>query len=153
MLKLALMAAILGAGAAADASSRCAGETYTRTVVTVTINTVGAVGFPQSGQVSIRPATGAARSYNLDSNEIVQYYESDANRRAIVGLGAYEQTNYPVLARYVGTNYQGDLVRVLRDPNRRRQSGNEMRVWMGPGYPWDRQFRFIDVVCSVVIDP
>lgn len=153
MTKIVFFLLALAFGSTASATIQCAGETYNGTIVTVDLRTVGAVGAPADGRVSIYPYTGGTKSYTLERNEIVQFFEDIVGTRAYVGLAAYELTNNPVKVRYVGRNYSGNLVTVLRNPNRARVAGNEMRVWRGSPYAGNEQYRFQDVVCKVFLDP
>jgi len=97
-------------------------------------------------------ASGEKQAFALKQNEIVQFFENADTNNAMVGLAAYSELNNPIWIKYVGKNYDGDLLEILRDPNRAKQQGNEMRVWKGPGYGPNEQYQFMDVVCSVVID-
>ncbi len=139
----------------AHAITTCAGETFTGTIVTVTVLTAGATGAVQGGLVSISPSNEPARNYALKREEITQYFESTSEdgRHAVVGLAAYVNRENPVSIRYSGTNFQDDMTSVLRNPSRAREAGNEMRVWKGPGFPADQQHQFKDVVCQVTLDP
>lgn len=149
MFRFALAMGLVAFGFSAEASIRCAGETYSHTIVLVSVRTVGAVGSP----VDVRVRVNNQALYTVEHNEIVQFFQDLNGSRAYVGLGAYYDNNFPVTIRYTGQNYTGDLTRVLRDPNRRRQSGNEMRVWQGGNHEWGDQYRFRDVVCHVELDP
>lgn len=153
-MKNLILAALLFAPISGQAAE-CAGETYSGTIVKVEIEVVGTMGGILGGKVRIEPKNEPVRTYELRREDIVQYYESldgDDTERAIVGLGAYVDTNYPVSIRYVGRNYYDDLTKVLRDPSRSKQSGNAMHVWKGPGYAGGDQHSFKDVVCSVIND-
>lgn len=153
MLKLALALFLLPASAFAH--TECAGETYTGIIVKVSINTVGTMGGITGGEVNITSKEGATRSYSIKAEEIAQFSESldGEPERAIVGLGAYIEADYPVQIRYVGKNHDYDLVKVLRNPSRKKQAGNMMRVWKGPGFAGGEQHSFADVVCVVTLDP
>lgn len=151
-MKTTLVLALMTLSQSAFAYVTCAGETYAGRTVQVTIETVGSMGSPQSGTVHFVDANGATSSYVLKQEEIVQFFENADGPAAIVGLAAYSELNNPVWIKYVGKNYEGDLIQVLRDPNRKKQSGNEMRVWKGPGYGPTEQNQFMDVVCSVSLD-
>lgn len=150
---IALAAMILSAHA--QAHTVCAGETYGGTVVTISVDTAGTLGAVQSGQVSIAPAGEPVRTYELKKEEITQFFESnsDDGQKTLVGLTAYVGSENPVSIRYSGTNFQDELLGVLRNTGRVHESGNEMRVWKGPGYTADQQHQFRDVVCSVTLDP
>jgi hypothetical protein len=105
--------------------------------------------------VTINSSNEESRSYALNRSDIAQFYEntSDDSRRAIVGLVAYVNGENPVSIRYSGTNFQDNLPQILRDPSRIRESGNEMRVWKGPGFPAELQHQIRDVVCQVSLQP
>lgn len=151
-----ILLAALALAPSARALTICSGETFSGTVVTVTVITAGATGAVQSGNVSIVPSSGeASRAYEIKREDISQFFESqsDDGRRAVVGLAAYVNRDNPVSIRYSGTNYQENLLNVLRNPNRPKEGGNEMRVWKGPGFPADQQHQFRDVVCQVTLDP
>lgn len=147
--------ATLALAPSAHALTICSGETFSGTVVTVTVLTAGATGTVQNGTVTIAPAAEAPRAFEIKREEISQFFESqsDDGRRAVVGLAAYVNRDNPVSIRYSGTNYQDNLLNVLRNPARPKEAGNEMRVWKGPGYPADQQHQFRDVVCQVTLDP
>ncbi|MBS1971906.1 MAG: hypothetical protein JSU04_16465 [Bdellovibrionales bacterium] len=130
----------------------CAGETFGGKVVTVTVETTGTMAAPNRGEVTMMETDGQVSAYELKHEEIVQFFESDDSHKAIVGLAAYQNLNNPIWIKYVGENYEGDLIKVLRDPNRKKQNGNEMRVWRGPGFGPDQQSQFTDVVCSISLD-
>jgi len=153
-ISIIALAALL-ASTKAYAFTVCSGETFSGTIVTVTIATAGTKGSVQGGSVTIAPAAEPARSFELKSEEITQFFESNSDdfRKAVVGLAAYANGENPVSIRYTGTNFQEDLVLALRNPSRSKESGNEMRVWKGPGFPSDKQHQFRDVVCQVTLDP
>lgn len=151
MLKLALALTLLPLPSLA---SECLGETYGGIVVKVEVNTMGTMGSITGGRVTITEKDGAERSYAIKAEEISQFFEADSDTSgegAIVGLSAYLDAEYPVSIRYVGKNYENPL-RSLKDPSRRKQGGNYMRVWKGPGFAGGDQHSFADVVCSIVID-
>ncbi len=139
----------------AHALTICSGETFSGTMVTVTIVTTGATGAVQSGSVTIAPSGDVSRGYEIKKEEISQFFESqsDDGRNAVVGLVAYINRDNPVSIRYSGTNYQENLKNVLRNPMRPKEQGNEMRVWKGHGYPAEHQLQFRDVVCQVTLEP
>lgn len=154
-MKNLLLAALLILPAPAFAYTECAGETYTGTIVKVTVNTVGTMGAVTGATVYLEENGMNPRYYEITAEEIPQFYETvnADNSKAVVGLSAYVESNFPVQIRYTGTNYQEDLVNVLRSPGRKKQPGNYMRVWKGPGFAGDQQHSFYDVVCSVTLDP
>ncbi len=153
-LNLLALAVTLFAGTYAQAYIMCGGETYGGDVVIVSIRTAGVMGMPQGGQVSIYFDGGGTFAYAIRRQEIVQFYEDQG--RAVVGLGAYVNSQGPVQIRYVGRNFnvdtEGEMIQTLRS-RRTRISGNEMRVWRGPGYSYSSRYLFRDVVCSVQINP
>lgn len=130
----------------------CAGETYSGKVVEVTIETQGPMSQASRGLVHITDVDGKVTNYDLRKEEIVQFFESVDDQRAIVGVSAYESLNNPIWIKYVGKNYDGDLLKALRDPARKKIEHNEMRVWRGPGYGPDQQSQFTDVVCNISLD-
>lgn len=154
-MKNLILAALVALPAPAFAYTECAGETYTGTIVTVTVNTVGTMGAVTGASVKVEPKNEPPREYVIEADEIPQFFESvnDDYSRAFVGLSAYVENNYPVQIRYVGVNYEGSLTKVLRTPGRQKQSGNYLRVWKGPGFADGQQHSFADVVCSVSLDP
>ncbi len=153
MLKVKILCALfMCLPASLQAYTICAGETYTGTMVVVTINTVGSMGVPQDGLVTITPKNEATRSYTLNKADIVQFFEAGDEKIAFIGLAAYQATENPVWIKYHGKNYDVDPVQELRDPKHVKQRGNEMRVWKGPGYSGSDQFQFTDVVCTVGMD-
>lgn len=151
-LKLATLVLSLMATTPAMAYMNCAGETLAGKIVEVSVETVGTMGSPTQGLVKTTEVNGQVSSYELKREEIVQFFETVDSKRAIVGLAAYQEMNNPIWIKYVGENYEGDLVKALRDPARKKQSGNEMRVWRGPGFGADQQSQFTDVVCSISLD-
>jgi len=155
MWKLIATVTLIALPAPAWAFVECAGETHAGTIVQVSINTQGTMGFVTGGEVTITPKTGAGRSYKIKSDEIPQFFESiDGNpERAIVGLAAYINYDFPVQIRYVGKNHDFDLVKVLRTPGRKKELRNSMIVWKGPGFSGSEQHSFADVVCNVSLDP
>lgn len=155
MWKLAVLVTTIALPVPALAFIECAGETHGGTIVQVSVNTQGTMGYVTGGEVTITPKTGAARSYKIKSDEIPQFFESvDGNHeRAIVGLSAYINYEFPVQIRYVGKNYDFDLMKVLRTPGRKKEPGNSMIVWKGPEFADSEQHSFADVVCSVSLDP
>jgi hypothetical protein len=155
MFKIGLLSVFLILPTTAQAHFSCAGETYTGIIVQVDITTVGTMGYVKGGEVTITEKDGATRGYQLKEDEIPQAFESidGEPERAIVGLGAYVNYDYPVQIRYVGKNFEEDLVKVLRTPGRKKQAGNAMRVWKGPGFAGGEQHSFADVVCTVTLDP
>lgn len=139
----------------ARAHAECAGETYGNTIVKVEVQTVGTMGGLRGGQVTIVPKDGPERTYEIRRDEIPQFYESTDGEpeRAIVGLAAYLDAEFPVQIRYVGPNTNTDLTRALRNPARKKVPGNSLVVWKGPGFAGDQQYSFTDVVCAVSLDP
>ncbi|WP_413574969.1 hypothetical protein ACLVWU_12005 [Bdellovibrio sp. HCB290] len=134
------------------AYAACVGETYQGKIVIVEIITEGPLAKAQSGMVTVAEAGVGKYTYQLKQEEIAQYFEGGDTSTAMVGLAAYQAGNNPVWIMYRGINYHGDLVGVLRDPARVKQTGNEMRVWRGPGYPADQQSQFTDVVCNFSLE-
>lgn len=150
--RIIILAILLFLPLSVRAYSICAGETYTGIMVVVSINTVGSMGNPQNGTVSITPRGQATQTYDLTSQEIVQFFESADEKTAFIGLAAYQAAENPIWIKYHGKNYEVDPVEELLDPNHIKQRGNEMRVWKGPGYSSSDQFQFTDVVCTVGFD-
>lgn len=150
-----ILLATLFATPTARAITVCAGETFTSTIVTVTVITSGATGSVQQGSVTISPPNGPMVTYKIEKEDISQFFESqnDNGSRAMVGLAAYAGRENPISIRYSGTNYQEELIQVLRNPARLKEPDNEMRVWKGPGFAADQQLQFRDVVCQVTLDP
>lgn len=154
-MKNLILAFLLTLPAPAFAFTECAGETYTGTIVKVTVNTVGTMGSVTGASVRIEPKDEPVREYVIEAGEIPQFFETvnPDGSRAFVGLSAYVEQNFPVQIRYEGTNFYDDLTTVLRTPGRVKQPGNYLRVWKGPGFAGDQQHSFADVVCSVSLDP
>lgn len=151
-LKMMILSLAMTATTPALAYMNCAGETLGGKIVEVAIETEGSMAVPTRGTVKVTETNGQITGYDLKREEIVQFFETVDNKRAIVGLAAYQALNNPIWIKYVGENYEGDLLKALRDPNRKKQSGNEMRVWRGPGFGPDQQSQFTDVVCTIVLD-
>lgn len=154
-MKTLILATILALPLPALAHVSCSGELdRNKTIVNVTINTVGTMGGVTGGTVTVTPVSGPTETYEIRAEEIPQFFEFvDENNQATVGLAAYVELNYPVTIRYVGKNFDGDLTKELRDPSRRKAPGNLMRVWKGPGFPGDQQYTFRDAICTVTLDP
>lgn len=143
------------------AGVECVGETAKEgKIIRVSINTVGTMGYVQKGSVQILDKTlTILAGYELEKEEIPQYFEDciddDCEKNgAIVGLQAYEDTNYNVSIRYFGKDYtyeSKDLVDILRDKKRVKKAGNSMRVWKGDqSLPYENSFYiFKDIVCSL----
>lgn len=153
-MKNMILALLLTMPAPAFAYTQCAGETYTGTIVQVTVNTVGTMGAVTGASVRIEPKDEPAREYVIEADEIPQFFETvdQEGTRAFVGLSAYVESNYPVQFRYEGVNYEEDLTKILRTPGRQKQPNNYLRVWKGSGFAGDQQHSFADVVCSVSFD-
>lgn len=143
------------------AGVECVGETEKEgKIIRVSINTVGTMGYVQKGSVQIldKSLTSLA-GYELEKEEIPQFFEGciddDCEKYgAIVGLQAYEDTNYNVSIRYFGKDYSyvsKALVDILRDKKRLKKAGNSMRVWKGDqNLPYEKAFYvFKDIVCSL----
>lgn len=151
-LKHITLAATILLAKPAFAYVSCAGETYSGKIVEVVIETEGSMAQASRGLINITEANGTVTSYELKKEEIVQFFEAVDDKRAIVGVAAYQSFNNPIWIKYVGENYEGDLLKVLRDPSRKKIEHNEMRVWRGPGYGPDQQSQFTDVVCNISLD-
>lgn len=159
---LGTIISILAIATSAQANIHCAGETYSGTVVQVEYNTVGSMGYPNGGRVTIESAT-ESYTYAITREDTSQFYEAvmgDNDEKIIVGLNAYIDTNYHVGIQYHGKNYETnlpeDLIKVLKNPARKKQKGNFMRVYKNK--PWDDSkyennfYDFRDVVCNAYLD-
>jgi hypothetical protein len=163
MLKVLTALALLALPSAAHATISCAGETYgSPTVVRVDIYTAGTTGTLTAGQVTITPADGPKRVYDIPVRDMIQFFESADGadqKTSTIGLSAFVNGENPVYIRFVGPNTFNDLIKDLKDDTRKKrdeamkkEGKNALRVWKGPGYASDQQHSFKDVVCSVWLD-
>jgi len=163
MFKFLTAIALLAQPLAAHATISCAGETYgSPTVVRVDIQTSGPTATVTAAQVTITPAKGEKRMYEIPVRDVSQFFEatdSAEQKTATIGLSAYVNGDNPVYIRFVGPASIGELTKELRDEARQKRDEamkkdgkNVLRVWKGPGYASDQQHTFKDVVCSVWLD-
>lgn len=155
-MKFLVMSLLILSPVMSFAGTVCAGETYKGAVVQVTVDTVGTMGSIQGGRVDIEDEDGKKSSYTLKREEIVQYFEGVEGKdleKGLVFMSAYADYNFPIFIRYIGKNHEdGDLIDILKSKTRKKEPGNEMRVWKGPGFQGGGQYQFTDVVCSVSTD-
>jgi len=138
----------------AFAVAECAGRLADGGFVTVRLHTKGAAKSPDHGEVSIERG-GNTFGYRFKAEEVAQFFEFDdmAANTATVGLNAYVKREFPVLVKYVGTNYADmDLKAVImargQDPQAAK-AGNFMHIWKGPGYQVSDQYHIDTPACSV----
>lgn len=132
------------------ATSECTGRTQNREWVTVVVNTSGATGRPDRGEVIIEKDNNKY-GYRFNQQDIAQFFEYDetANNTALVGLAAYVNNEYPVMIKYHGRNYiDMDHKTVIEESKSEIKADNFIRIWKGPGYPANDQFQLNKVVCS-----
>lgn len=132
------------------AVSECAGRTSEGSWVSVYVNTTGATGFPNEGEVVIENQENKF-GYHFAHEEITQFFEYDepANNSAMVGLAAYVNKESPVAIKYIGPNFVDmDLKSVLEADQAKAFKGNFLRVWKGPGHAANDQFQLTNVACS-----
>lgn len=149
MKYLILLSSLLFAGNAL-AVSECTGRSDDGRWVTVHVNTKGAKGLPDQGEVVVENEENKF-GYRFGHEDIVQFFEYDetSNNSAMVGLVAYVNQEYPVAIKYIGPNFVDmDLKSVIEDGKGTESKGNFLRIWKGPGYAATDQFTLINVVCS-----
>lgn len=135
----------------AFANIECTGLTRDRAYVTVRVGTADATGSPASGEVILEKG-GNKYGYRFAGAEVAQFFEDDdaAEKRAVVGVVAYVGKEFPVSAKYVGTNHADmDLKAILADASVPKSASNILRVWRGPGYAATEQLTADRIVCSV----
>lgn len=134
---------------AASANVECTGVTRDRAYVTVRVGTTDATGAPAAGEV-IMEKGGNKYGYRFAGAEVAQFFEDDADNRAIVGVVAYVEKEFPVSVKYVGTNHVDmDLKQILADESVPKSATNLLRIWRGPGYASTEQIVADKIVCSV----
>lgn len=132
------------------AVSECTGHTTDGGWITVHINTIGATGFPDQGEVLIEKEENKF-GYRFAHEEITQFFEYDepANNTAMVGLAAYVNKEAPVAIKYNGPNFVDmDLKAVIAEDKAKEVKGNFLRVWKGPGHAANDQFQLTNIACS-----
>jgi len=150
-VKYFILLASLICSAKALAVSECTGLSKENTWVTVYINTVGATGIPDRGEVTFEREDNKY-GYRFTREDIAQFFEYDeiANSTATVGLAAYVEKEFPVSIKYSGPNYVDmDLKSVVSDGKSGTIKNNFMRVWKGPGHAATDQFQLTNVACAV----
>lgn len=143
--------AALSFGQKALAVAECTGYHSQKGFVSIFIDTRGAMGTPESGEVSFEK-DGNKFGYRFGKEDISQFFENDdlSTGQAIVGALVYVNRESPVSVRYVGPNFTDmDLKAVLSDKTTLKNPENVMRVWKGPGHISTEQFQITSVVCSV----
>jgi hypothetical protein len=149
-VKYLILLASLNFSSLVWAVSECTGRTDNGSWVSVHINTSGATGFPDEGEVFIENAENKF-GYHFSHEDISQFFEYDepANNTAIVGLAAYVNKESPVAIKYMGPNFVDmDLKSVIEGEEARKAKGNFLRVWKGPGHASSDQFQMTNVACS-----
>jgi hypothetical protein len=132
------------------AISECTGRNADGSWVTVHINTTGATGFPDQGEVVIENKENRF-GYHFSHDEITQFFEYDepANNSAMVGLAAYVNKESPVAVKYNGPNFVDmDLKSVIETDKAKLIKGNFLRIWKGPGHAANDQFQLTNIACS-----
>lgn len=130
--------------------SECTGRTANGLWVTVHVETSGARGVPNHGEVVIEKEENKF-GYHFSPENITQFFEYDepANSTAMVGLIAYVGKEFPVAIKYYGPNFVDmDLKSVITESGPGISKGNFLRVWKGPGHGADDQFQLTNVACS-----
>jgi hypothetical protein len=120
------------------------------TWVTVHINTTGATGIPDQGEVSFEKEENKF-GYRFSHEDIIQFFEYDepANNTAMIGLAAYVAKESPIAVKYNGPNFVDmDLKTVINESQTKEVQGNFLRVWKGPGHSSDDQEQMTEVACS-----
>lgn len=150
-MKYLILLASFVVSAHAGAVSECTGLSSDGSWVTVHINTTGATGVPDRGEVIFENAENKF-GYRFSREDITQFFEYDepANNTAIVGLSSYVNKEFPVAIKYNGPNFVDmDLKSVIKEGKARQIKGNFLRVWKGPGHSSDDQFQLTNAACSV----
>ncbi|WP_413944498.1 hypothetical protein [Bdellovibrio sp. HCB-162] len=150
-MKYFFLLASLICSAKAFAVSECTGRASDNTWVTVHINTTGATGIPESGEVTFENEENKF-GYRFTKEEITQFFEYDepANNSAIVGLAAYAEKEFPISIKYNGPNFVDmDQKSVIEDGKTQPIKNNFLRVWKGPGHSATDQIQLNDIACSV----
>jgi len=134
----------------AFAVSECTGRTPDGTWVTVHINTTGAMGAPDQGEVSFEKEE-TKFGYRFSREDITQFFEYDepSNNTAMIGLAAYVAKESPVAIKYNGPNFVDMDLKTVLDQNQTKDiKGNFLRVWKGPGHSSDDQVQILTIACS-----
>ncbi len=149
-MKLFTIFSILIVSIHAWANSECTGRASDGSYVTVHIETSGAVGAPDTGEVTIESG-GNKYGYRFTKAEMPQYFEFDdvSDGSAIVGIAAYVENEYPVSVKYVGTNFVDMELKVVADDPAVKGEGNFLRVWKGPRHAATDQYQITKIACSV----
>ncbi|MGZ3746314.1 MAG: hypothetical protein ACXWRE_03195 [Pseudobdellovibrionaceae bacterium] len=132
------------------AVSECTGRLADGSWVTVHINTTGATGYPDQGEVVIENKENKF-GYHFSHEEITQFFEYDeaSDNTAMVGLAAYVNKESPVAIKYNGPNFVDmDQKDVIEENKVKEIKGNFLRVWKGPGHASNDQFQLTNVACS-----
>jgi len=132
------------------AVAECTGRTSEGRWVTVHINTKGATGLPDQGEVFMENEENKF-GYHFAHEDISQFFEYDepSNNTAMVGLTAYVNKESPVAIKYNGPNFiDMDLKTVIEEDKAKEAKGNFLRVWKGPGHAANDQFQLTNIACS-----
>lgn len=150
-MKYLILLASIVCSSHAFAVSECTGLTSDGYWVTVHINTIGATGTPERGEVILEKEENKF-GYRFTREDITQFFEYDepANNTAMVGLASYVNKEFPVAIKYNGPNFVDmDLKSVIEEEKSRQLKGNFLRVWKGPGHAANDQFQLTNIACSV----
>lgn len=133
----------------------CLAEPHKGVLLRVEINTLGTMGFPSNGEVSINE-NGNKTTYPISRKDISQFYETLHGKkldRISVGLGAYIKGDEMVSFYYHGKNFEDEQSHLsnLRDKRRKKNPDNKLSVWKG--VPYGGQYEASDFVCGVWMDP
>ncbi len=151
-----------------EAGLFCGGETkVTKTKILVQVNTQGNLSRVVDGSVDIILKDGNVdKSYALSSDEIVNFYEGCRNvgpsgscDTVMLGLRAFDGSSFPVNVSFVGPDYSTTTVQarsridsLLLDGNRKKLSGNKMKVSKKTPTDLNDSYEFEDVVCVMTPD-
>lgn len=151
MKKLMLATLLILYSGHAMAISDCGGRTSDGSFVLIHINTTGARGNANQGEVVIE-RSGNRFGYRFQQSEIAQYFEFDGGSSAdsVVGVTAYIANDNPLSVKYVGPNFVDmDLKSVIDSGGTDTLTGNVLRVWKGPGHNATDQYQITKPACSV----
>lgn len=149
-MKYLILLAAFGFSGHVWAVAECKGRTSDGSWVTVHINTIGAMGIPDRGEVVIEKEE-TKFGYRFANEDIAQFFEYDelADNTAMVGLSAYVNKEAPVAIKYNGPNFiDMDLKTVIEEGKAKEAKGNFLRIWKGPGHTANDQFQLTNVACS-----
>ncbi len=151
---LTLFFAQLAISSIGNATSECYGRTTDGKSVLVRVETTGAMGAPNQGEVIIEDEHNHY-GYQFTKDDITQYYEYDdsSDGSAVVGLLAYTKSESPVSLKYLGPNFKdSDLKTIVKEGTVATLKGNFLRLWKGPGFESRNQYQISQIACGTWTD-